>query len=472
VPPKPISRIALSLPLAAALVASAAVRGDAQHAAARHVAGRSSSARTAAAGAPVSPERALASFDTAWAVIGRTLWDTAFIRREWPGVRDELRPRAAAANTYPQIRGVLDEMISRLHLSHFEVIPGDVQARLGSPAARTGGDAGLEVRLVGDRFLVTRVDSGGPADRAGVRTGWTVDAVNGRTAAEMLRVLQDVPAAREPRGRQLYAWITLTHALQGAPGDVVRARFVDGDGRTVEKALALRPSPVQSEKFGNLPALNVSSALRRIRLPDGTDVGVIRFNYWMPVVIRSLDAYVDSLRGADGIVIDLRGNLGGVGAMAPGFAGHFIDRVDTLGVMHLRAGTLYLVTNPRRVDTQARPVRPYAGPVAVLTDAMSASTSEFFAGGMQALGRARVFGEQTAGQALPALATVLPDGDVLMHAIADFTGPRGQRFEGAGVTPDVPAPPTRAALLAGHDPALDAALAWIAQEKTRRAPAR
>jgi carboxyl-terminal processing protease len=119
------------------------------------------------------------------------------------------------------------------------------------------------------------------------------------------------------------------------------------------------------------------------------------------------------------------------------------------------------------VDTQARPVRPYAGPVAVLTDAMTASTSEFFAGGLRQLGRVRVFGEPTAGQALPAWALKLPNGDVLMHAVADFTGPRGMRWEGEGVTPDVPAPPTRAALLAGRDPALQAALEWIARERGR-----
>jgi len=154
--------------------------------------------------------------------------------------------------------------------------------------------------------------------------------------------------------------------------------------------------------------------------------------------------------------------------MASGYAGHFVDRVDTMGVMTTRAGKMYLVTNPRTVNTRAEPVRVFGGPVAVLTDPVSVSTSEFFAGGMQALGRARVFGETSAGQALPAFAQRLPNGDVLMHAIADFTGPTGQRFEGAGVVPDVAAPPTRAALLAGRDNALAAALAWIDSQKEHR----
>ena len=70
-----------------------------------------------------------------------------------------------------------------------------------------------------------------------------------------------------------------------------------------------------------------------------------------------------------------------------------------------------------------------------------------------------------AGAALPAFTRVLPSGDVLVHAVADAVGPTGQRFEGTGVVPDEAAPPTRAALLAGRDPALDAALRWIAAQR-------
>jgi carboxyl-terminal processing protease len=226
------------------------------------------------------------------------------------------------------------------------------------------------------------------------------------------------------------------------------------------------------EKFGNLPPLAITWESRRVNGPGGTVAGLIRFNYWMPVAIAPLNAAVDSLRDADGMIIDLRGNLGGMGVMASGFAGQFLDRADTLGVMRMRGSTLYLTVVPRRVDMHAHAVQPFAGPVAVLTDAMSASTSEFFAGGLQQLGRVRVFGEPSAAQALPAYAQKLPDGDVLMHAVADFTGPAGKRFEGVGVTPDVAAPPTRAALLAGRDPALEAALAWIAEVRRTRAPSR
>ncbi len=113
------------------------------------------------------------------------------------------------------------------------------------------------------------------------------------------------------------------------------------------------------------------------------------------------------------------------------------------------------------MDSESRPVEPFAGPLAILIDGMSVSTSEIFAGGMQAIGRARVFGETSAGQALPAGTYQLPDGDVLMHVIADFRAPGGTRIEGRGVIPDVPVVPDRQRLLSGLDPVLDAAVQWI-----------
>jgi len=105
--------------------------------------------------------------------------------------------------------------------------------------------------------------------------------------------------------------------------------------------------------------------------------------------------------------------------------------------------------------------------VAILVDAMSGSATECFAGGMQSLGRARVFGQTSMGQALPALFDRLPNGDLLIHAYGDFVTADGTRLEGRGVVPDQEVPLDRASLLAGHDATLDAALAWIDQAKQR-----
>ncbi len=145
-----------------------------------------------------------------------------------------------------------------------------------------------------------------------------------------------------------------------------------------------------------------------------------------------------------------------------GSGGHFLDTAVSLGTMRTRGGELHFFVNPRRATSAGHPARPYAGPLAILVDPLTGSTSEVFSAGMQATGRARVFGETSAGQALPAMATRLPNGDVLLHVTADLVAPDGRRVEGRGVVPDEVVPLRREDLLAGRDAALESAVRWIA----------
>jgi carboxyl-terminal processing protease len=119
------------------------------------------------------------------------------------------------------------------------------------------------------------------------------------------------------------------------------------------------------------------------------------------------------------------------------------------------------VANPRLVNAAGERVTPFGGPVAILVDSLTGSASECFAGGMQSIGRARVFGQRSMGQALPALFDRLPNGDTLIHAYGDFVTANGTRLEGRGVVPDEEVPLTREDLLAGRDAALERALHWI-----------
>jgi carboxyl-terminal processing protease len=199
----------------------------------------------------------------------------------------------------------------------------------------------------------------------------------------------------------------------------------------------------------------------QLRTPKGATAGVIRFNVWMPAVDGLVQKAVDRFRKSDGIVIDLRGNPGGLAAMIMGISGHFLAERKPLGTMKSRDSELRFAANPRLVSSDGVRVEPYSGPLAILVDGMTGSASECFAGGMQSLGRARVFGQTSMGQALPAFFDKLPNGDVLIHATGDFVTANGTRLEGRGVIPDEIVPVERAKLLAGHDPTLDAALAWI-----------
>jgi carboxyl-terminal processing protease len=418
---------------------------------------------------------ALATFDTAWGVIRRTHWDTTYNGVDWTAVRDELRPRAAAAQTRGDLRLVLSEMVARLGQSHFAIIPQEVSkatAGAGDTGARdTGGagpsgTAGFDVRLVDTLMIVSAVDTGGPAWRAGVRPGWVLEAVQGCPVSTTLRRL---PSTLEPRRRELMAWQGTSQALAGREGDTLTAGF--RDATDAARTLTIVRGPVRGTitKFGHLPPVEADLRWSRV-VRGGRTVGLIRFNIWMPVLAAQFDAAVDSLRSADAIVLDLRGNLGGVGGMSMGIAGHFLDSALALGEMQQRNGTMRFLANPRRVDTRLQSVRPYAGPLALIVDPLSASTTEIFAAGLQALGRATVFGTRTAGQALPSVPERLPNGDILYHAIANFIGATGHPVEGAGVTPDRVMPLDRRALTDGRDPALDAAIAWAAQQASRRLP--
>ena len=141
-----------------------------------------------------------------------------------------------------------------------------------------------------------------------------------------------------------------------------------------------------------------------------------------------------------------------------GMAGWFIAQPDQiLGTLYMRDTTLKFVVNPR--------LAAFAGPLAILVDGASASTSEIMAQGLKDLGRARIFGTRTAAAALPSVFEKLPNGDGFQYAIANYISEGGKPLEGLGVTPDVETPVTRQALLAGKDPALDAAIEWIESRK-------
>jgi carboxyl-terminal processing protease len=222
-----------------------------------------------------------------------------------------------------------------------------------------------------------------------------------------------------------------------------------------------RASAGEPVTVGSLPTMFVRVEANKRPTPAGGVAGVIAFNVWMAAVDARVQKAIDEFRTADGIVIDLRGNPGGLAFMLTGISGHFLGERVLLGVMKTRDSELKFMANPRLVDGRGERVAPYTGPVAILVDGLSGSASECFAGGMQAIKRVRVFGETTMGQALPALFDRLPNGDVLIHAYGDFVTADGTRLEGRGVVPDEVVRPRRGDLLAGRDVALEAALAWI-----------
>ena len=402
---------------------------------------------------------AVETFDAAWTIVRDKHFDESLNGLDWNAVREELRPRAAAAKNVTELRDVIRDMLGRLGLSHFAIVPASDDGSSSSPANQTG-DPGFDVRWIEREIIVSEVDPGGAAAAAGIRTGWKIMAIDSRPIAQLLRAL---PEGANERLMHLEAWRLVQNRLRGAPNTSLSVVFEDGAGHLLPRSLVRRPEAGQPVTVGSLPTMHVRVRNDRLRTRAARSVGFIKFNVWMAAVTQAFQRAVDEYRKDDGFIIDLRGNPGGLAAMIMGVGGHFTAEPKTLGIMKTRhtKDPLRFNTNPQLVSSTGERVQTFAGPVAILVDALSGSASECFAGGMQSLGRARVFGQTSMGQALPAQFSKLPNGDVLIHAFGDFVTSDGTRLEGQGVIPNVSVPLTREDLLAGRDRTLEAALAWI-----------
>jgi carboxyl-terminal processing protease len=103
----------------------------------------------------------------------------------------------------------------------------------------------------------------------------------------------------------------------------------------------------------------------------------------------------------------------------------------------------------------------------VLVDELSASSSEEFAGGLQAIGRAVVVGGRTRGSVLIADFAQLPNGATFVYAVALTRLADGTMLEGRGVIPDIEVELDRDLLLQGVDLQLEAAIEYI-ERKTEK----
>jgi carboxyl-terminal processing protease len=265
---------------------------------------------------------------------------------------------------------------------------------------------GVEASEVARGLRVGRVFAGSPASKAHIRTGDEIVAVNGR------------PIAGEPS--------TVTTALiRGRPGTFVTLT-VTSHGR--RRNLRLRRATVT--------APSVTSSLRTV---GGRRLGVVALAGFTAGAHGEVRQAVDRLRhrGARGIVLDLRGNGGGLLDEAVLVASTFIPEgtIVTTDGRH-RARHVYRATGssiPSRV------------PVVVLVDGNSASASEIVAGALQDRHRARVVGTRTYGKGVFQEVRELRNGGAMDITVGEYFTPSGRNLggggvrRGAGIHPDVPA---------------------------------
>jgi len=412
------------------------------------------------------------TFDQVWTIIRDTHPDPSINQGSWNDARLTFRERAIAATTLESFRTTLQDMMETLGDSHFAIIPNAVA---GSVSA-FGGWSGMTVQVLNGVPIVTRVQTGSPAAAAGIRPGWRVLRSEGDSVDDLLA---EIPPPRTALERSMRDR-AVNGFLGGRPGMSPEMDFVDTSGVSHTVRFTFDAPPGELVTLGNLPAMPALCSARVLNPEEvsalGADpaqvgrVGLLTFTVWMPALSSQIDAALFGFRNVDALVIDLRGNPGGIALMVSGVAGHLLDQPTSLGQMQGRSMRLDFKANPRVVDGSGAQVGTIRGPVAILIDGLSGSTSEMFAGGLVDIGRAEVFGHCTAGAALPATTHPLKNGDILLHAIADFRTPSGISIEGSGVCQRIGPAPTASDYAAQPEAELRDALRWIAAERMQGKP--
>ncbi|HVY65228.1 MAG TPA: S41 family peptidase [Gammaproteobacteria bacterium] len=313
------------------------------------------------------------------------------VRREYVDRIDDKRIVESA------IRGIvsdLDQHSSFLNEEQYEAI------RITTSGNYTG--IGLDVNLEGGKVTVVNPLEGAPAARAGIMPGDVVVSVD------------DMPVDEKDVGATVAR-------MRGAPGtpvtlDVVRA----GAQEPLRFALtrsAVQVKSVTGEYLGN--------GLAYVRLSSFTDS-----------TPRDLDATVRELTanaGIDhllGIVLDLRGNPGGVLDAAVRVADEFLaDGLIVSGTGRVQQARFQQFAHPGDVLEGV--------PAVVLVNRGSASASEIVAGALKDHHRARIVGETTYGKG--SVQTVMPlgEGMAIKLTTSRYLTPSGRSINGSGIEPDV-----------------------------------
>ncbi|WP_344015775.1 S41 family peptidase [Streptomyces thermospinosisporus] len=257
---------------------------------------------------------------------------------------------------------------------------------------------GLWARERDGRIEVTRVGSGTPAEEAGIRPGdrlRSVDGrkVDGRPVTEVVAILRG-DTTEEPAGSSVRVGLQRGSRVWT---ETLRRVRLSRDSVTVREL----PGPVTLIKVAAFTKGSGSAVRRAVRRsPAGT-----------------------------GIVLDLRGNSGGLVAEAVTAASAFLDGglVATYDVegeqraLHARAGG----------DTTR--------PLVALVDGGTMSAAELLTGALQDRSRAVVVGSRTFGKGSVQMPTRLPDGSVAELTVGHYRTPSGRGVDGHGITPDLEA---------------------------------
>ncbi|MFF3658872.1 S41 family peptidase [Streptomyces olivochromogenes] len=331
---------------------------------------------------------------------------------------------------------------------------GDPDRKSPSPSARSTPAAHREA--VTDAAAEAMADGKSPmeaAERAVSRSGDRWGAVYSQGEYEEFKEALDgqytgvgLWARRESDGR-----IEVTRVQSGSPAAAAgirtgdRLRSVDGekvDGRPVTEVVSLLRGDADDAAAGTKVSLGLergtrawSETLRRARLstdsvtvrklPGG--VSVIKVAAFTKGVGDAVRTAVEQTPEHAGIVLDLRGNSGGLVTEAVTAASAFLDG----GLV-----ATYDVNGAQR-SLHADPGGDTTRPLVALVDGGTMSAAELLTGALQDRGRAVVVGSRTFGKGSIQMPSRLPDGSVAELTVGHYRTPAGHTVDGRGITPDL-----------------------------------
>lgn len=247
---------------------------------------------------------------------------------------------------------------------------------------------------------VVKVFDDTPARRNGIKPGEFITEVNGRSIAG---VASDVATAR----------------IKGPAGTKVRLEVVDPDTATP------RTLTLQRER------IEVPVAESKIEERGGQKLGVVELTTFSNGAHGLLRKEIDKVtdRGAKGIVLDLRGNGGGLLREAVLVSSIFIED----GLVTYTKGR----TKPKREFEAEGDAISENLPVVVLVDRGSASASEIVTGALRDRRRATVVGTRTFGKGVFQEVLPLSNGGLLDLTVGEYYLPSGENIGKKGVRPTV-----------------------------------
>ncbi|MCH8274759.1 MAG: S41 family peptidase [Armatimonadetes bacterium] len=357
------------------------------------------------------------------------------------GDGDDLHPTRAFADALANIDAFFYGTSDRQEMTH-EAIQGmlrtlgDAYTELWKPEdarrflernrGQFVGSAGIGAELRSDpirgpvvRVRIVRVFKDSPADESGVRANDRIVKVNG----------DDVV------GREL---LEIVDQIRGEAGTRVELTlYREATGETFTKIITRRMVQIQ-DVYGEI----VMGAYLEGLPPIGR-LHVRSFSETVPAQFDEELAALEA-QGIRGLVIDMRGNPGGIMSSAVDLCARFVDGKLITTVKGRRG-------SPERYRARSGVARPHSYPIVILVDRYSASAAEIFAGAMQDYEAATIVGERTYGKAAVQKVEKLPDGALVKFTIARYYLPRGtgpldsiERVEdaqgkqiGGGIQPDI-----------------------------------